>query len=52
MKCIKISKGPKSALGFMNVMEVAFLNPSALFGPSKICIHMINARKVEGMKLR
>jgi len=53
MKRRKISKGPKkNALGFMNVMEVAFIYPSAHFVPSKICMHLINARNVERMKLR
>jgi len=54
MKRVKVSKGKKkkNALGFMNVMEVTFINPSALFGSSKICRHLINARNVERMELR
>ena len=49
MKCMKISKDTKNALGFVNVMEITFINESAFLGPSKIYIHLISARNMERM---
>jgi hypothetical protein len=52
MKSMQISEGPKNALGLMNVTEVTFINPSALFGPSKICIKLISGKYETATKRR